>query len=468
MMASELDKRFRPVATDAEVAEAVQRYKTLPAAEIQAELDRLGIDAQPTVDAVKAIVAGITPRVAPRRILHKTPRVVRPAAARALTVARQRSTVAAMVPAAHETAPWRGFFCGASDFPARGAGVEIVAHEALGHLGAVAGELRTRCAADLDAAWPSAECVVEAGIEVAAHPSMWRPFTKRLGEIHGQSGPALQCMLVHALHQLLTLGPGIAAVAAAGAREFLGTASSPEARMLLIRLAQRHAALRGAVDEDLGPVDAGTREKAALIDAAKHEALENFPGLRARRAEGGFFAMEPVAMLIELLTADTLSSFLAMYALGEVYLCAATLIAQDPAPRQKEQHAVFRERILQQLQSASGSLFLTVGSLEPVRDRYPRFAASMMASLVHRLRPDARAALFVSVVEGYERSFHGLRQANVPRFRLKGSPQFEAGAPHGLDVFGLSVCDSPIAEELRPHMQWANERLGRWSLRRAS
>jgi hypothetical protein len=468
MMSDKLDKRFRPVITEAGIAEAVQRYKTLPSTEVQVELDRLGIDAQPTIDAVKAIVASVTPRVASRRTLHKTPRVVRPAAARVFAGTRRRSIEARVQEVPHETAPWRGFFCREAEILSYNTSAATVVHEAFEHLGAVAGDLRIHCAADLDAVWPSAECIVEAGIEVAAHPTMWRPFTKRLAEIHEQSGTASRCMLVHVLHQLFALGPATAEIATASALEFLRTFSSPDARMLLIRLVQRHTPLRDAVRADLGLVDSKTREKVARIDGAKHEILENFPELRVRRAEGGFFVMQPVAMLIDLLAADVLSSFLAMYALGEAYLCAATLIAQDPKPRQKEQHAVFSEYILQQLRSVQGSLFLTVGSLEPVRDRYPRFAATMMASLIERLAPDARAALFVSIVEGYERSFRGVRQAEVPRFELEGSPRFEAGAQHGLDVFGSRVCDSPIAEELRPHMKWANERLGRWSVRRVS
>lgn len=485
---NKVTKRFTPVVSDAEIAEAVQRYKTMPAEQVRAELAALNINPQPTIDAVKEIVAAASAKLHDyRRSHHEPPQVVMPAATRAARVlhANRRRSLQATAPVLQPTALWRGFFSSADPgivlpwsatrcvgdrlHRAAGhgaaAGSEAVLHEAFEHLGAVVGELRTRCAADLDAAWPLGECLVETGIEVSTRPPLWRLFASGFADLHSASSPAVQGMLVHALYQLFAAGPDTAGVAVLAAVEILHRTPSAETHMLIIRLAQRHDVLHHAAAELLGPVDAETRDTASAIDAAKHDALENFPKLRVRRAEGGFFDTRPVATLIEQLHAGPLASFLAMYALGEVYLCAATLIAQDPKPRQKEQHAVFADRVRHQLADPTGLCFLTVGSLEFVRDKYPHFAALTTASLLEGLPVRARTALFVCIAEGYERSYRGQEQETVPRYELDGPVRFVAGDPHALDVFGERVTASPAAEELRPHMEWFNARLRRWAMR---
>ncbi|HEX8170650.1 MAG TPA: hypothetical protein VF824_08935 [Thermoanaerobaculia bacterium] len=484
-----MDEVKKPSKKETEVANAIQRFKAMPGAKVREELARLGIDPQPTIDAVKVIVANAAAKLEERkaqarRSHHETAEILKPISRFSLAN-RRRLTRKATTAILKKDALRRDFFSIAStggemgspalswhathrasqllrDAFRCGPNVRATFIVASTQLSDVASKLRVCASDDLDALWPFAEAVVETGAEAARDACLWDDFSTWFAGAAASSPPTLQCMFVHALRQLFVLGPDARELATISALETLRRDPSPEARMLLIRFAHHNDQLQSAGRNLLGIVDTETRRTFSEIDAAKHDALQNFPKLRRQRAERGFFCTSSVATLMAALREDTLSRLLAMDALAEVYLCAATLIAQDPKPRQKEQHAIFAARIAQQLRDEPR--FLTIGSLELVRDRYPRFAALLLASLVDGALDEVRAAIFVCVAVGYERSFAGETQARTPTFQLDAdAPSFRAATPHALDVFGHRVCESACAEELRQNMRWLNQRLERWA-----
>lgn len=448
-------------ASDPDLAREIAHYEQMPPEEVQRQLHRLGIDPKPTIEAVTRLVRKKLEEWHSRGLLHPQETLVADTAA---SSARHHERVIAT----GETAAtaWDETHALASRLRrAETPGEQrMVILEAFEHHGVAVDALRTSCAVDLDAAWPVTESLEEAAIEVAENPAIWDVYASAYASLAARSAPTFQCMLVHAVKELLDRGPAAQRLAARICSEMIVSELSADARILLIRLANRHIIVKTHIADALEPIGADVRHLYAGIEDLRHRALESFPRLRAEKQELHYFESAPVMQLVESLHAGPLSTFLSMYALGDVYLCAAMLVAQDPVERQKAEHSLFAEKMLERLRDDSLSHFLTVETFEPIRDRYPAFSAALMARLAPSVSASAQQALFVCLVEGYEQTFHGTRQKFVPRFDLRSAPKFVPGSPHELDLFGARICGSEIGQDLRRPMKWMNDRLGLWQL----
>jgi hypothetical protein len=462
---------------------AIAACEAMTPAEVRAALKELNIDPQPTIDAVNAMVRTKLAEWEARGFLHEE-ETIEPAAFGAVT-GGLRGVSGEASSDIHLTAPGRGFFSSRADdasFPAwhdthvlaealrhaKTAAAQVaVIRDGFEHLDFAAGALSVHHGADLDAAWPLAECLEELGTAVAHIPALWETYAAGCGEVSARASAAHQCMISHSIKELLDRGPATLELAGMTAREILRHEASEEVRVLLVRLANRDTNFRKRLGQEVDHlIPTGLRHLLVDIESARHEAIEIFPKLRARKAESSYFETPEVKALFARADVDPLSSFLAMYALGDVYVCAGMLIAQDPVERQRAEYHIFSERMLSRLRDDSASHFLTVETFEPFRDRYPLYAASLMAELTESVSARARQALFVCLVEGYEESFRGKIQPIVPRFHLEfmGAPKFVPGFPHSLDHYCERVCSSAIAHDLRPQMEWANQRLAQWEV----
>jgi hypothetical protein len=442
----------------------IERYERMSHEEVQKQLERLGIDPQPTIDAVTKLVREKIAEWENRGLLHpeKAPLTsVSASGAGGFRIAIESGS------AAPYRSPQTWHQTHAIAVQVRQAATlrekRAVIAEGFEHLGAAADALRTRCAVDLDAAWPLTECAEEAAIEVAADPLMWDAYARGYASLVARSSPALQCMLVHGIKELLERGPESQQLAADVCAAVLEADPSDDARMLVLRLAHRFVPVSGRIAGGAGhTIGSELRDRFAAIEETRHEALETFARLRAANDESHYFESDPVARLLRLLNGDPLSTFLAMYALGDVYLCAAMFVTQDPKERQKAEHSIFAEKMLARLRDESASHFLTVETFEPIRERYPSFAAALMARLAPHVGVPAQQALMICLAEGYEQSFGGKRQAVVPRFELAPAPRFVPAGGNELDLFGERFCGAGNAGALREPLQWLNDRLSLW------
>jgi hypothetical protein len=442
----------------------IERYERMSPEEVQRQLERLGIDPQPTIDAVTKLVREKLEEWEKWGLLHpeETPLTISPASgARSFRIIVETNSAAPPHPPQtwHQT---HAIALQLGQAPTLGEKRAVIA-EGFEHLGVAADALRTRCAVDLDAAWPLTECAEEAAIEAAANPGTWDAYARGYASLVERSSPALQCMLVHGVKQLLERGADAQRLAADVCAAVLETDPSDDARMLVLRLAHRFPAVRVRIaDAPEHTIGSELRDRFAAIEETRHEALQTFARLRATRDESQYFESAPVTKLLGLLHGDPLSTFLSMYALGDVYLCAAMFVTQDPKERQKAEHSIFAEKMLDRLRDESASHFLTVETFEPIRERYPSFAAALMARLAPHVSSPAQQALLICLAEGYEQAFGGKRQAIVPRFELDGAPRFVPAAANELDLFGERFCGAANAGELREPLQWLNDRLSLW------
>lgn len=438
----------------------IERYETISVEDARQELIAAGLDPQKTIDTVMGRVNAKLTEWRKRGVLHQEGTLTSPVGAGGSFLDAGSETLWSAWRATHGIAER---IREAETLSARRA----VIRDGFEHLDVAADALRTWCAVDHDAVWPVAESLEEAAIEVAQEPALWDEFGSAYADVMLCLPSGHQCMFVHGVKELLHRGEAARHLAAVICRAILRSGPADEARLLITTLAHHHGVVWKAVEGELTqPLPSDLHHLAVDIEAARREALEIFPTLRAANVEATYFETSPVVALFEHLDGPPPGAFLAMYALGDVYVCAGTLVTQDPAERQKAERSVFAERMLGRLRDDSASHFVTVETFEPFRDRYPVFAASLMARMTASATARARQALFVCLVEGYEDSFAGIRQRAVPHFELSGdAPRFVAGAPHGLDLYGERVCSGENAHELRPHMEWANRRLSRWVAR---
>jgi hypothetical protein len=448
-------------ASDPDLAREIAHYEHMSPEEVQRQLDRLGIDPKPTIEAVTRLVREKLEEWHSRGLLHPQ----KPFVTHVFAESPGHDPMAVV---SGETAATAWDETHAIACRLRNAGTlreqRAVILETFEHHGVAADVLRTtRCAVDLDAAWPLTESLEEAAIEVADQTSLWDVFSSAYASLAARSSTQFQCMLVHAVKELLERGAAAQHLAGRICAHMIAGDLSDDARVLLVHLANRFLIVKTHIGDALTPIPADLRHLYASIEELRYEALESFPKLRAAKEEFRYFESEPVVKLLESLhSGHQLSAFLSMYALGDVYLCGATLVAQDPRERQKIEHSLFAEKMLERLRDDSLSHFLTIETFEPIRERYPGFAAALMERLAPSVSASARQALFVCLVEGYEQSFHGARQKFVPYFDLHPTPSFVPGTPHDLDLFGSRICGSEVAQDLRKPMKWANDRLLLW------
>jgi len=318
------------------------------------------------------------------------------------------------------------------------------------------------CGVNPDVGWPMIESIEEAAIEVANDPPLWDDFSKGVTRISMASSVALKCALVHGLKEICGRGESGKRLAAKTYNEILRCDTAAEPRLIVRHIANQHEMLRHELAKELDqPIPHDMLDLLIDIDVARREATTLLGRMRIEKNERSYFHLPTVAELFQHQKRGPLSSILSMYALGDVFHCATRFVNQYPEERQYEVRAVFAQHLREQLREDSASHFLTMEMLEPLRDNYSRFTASLMAELIPTLGPRAQQALFVCLVEGYEKKFAGARQAAVPQFVLEEEPRF-IGAGHRLDYFGELICQWEGSAELLSPMRWANERLRLW------
>jgi hypothetical protein len=316
---------------------------------------------------------------------------------------------------------------------------------------------------DLDCFWPVAEAMEEAAAEVAGDDELHAEFAGCIGALSARSPVPVKGLIIHSLSEVFDRGERGRILATRCYDEILRHDHAAEVRLLIYCAAELHLPLGEALRRQLQtPLDRAMQSLHDDVNAAYHDARLNLREMRRATAEEHYFELPTVARLFDHQSRDATSSILSMYALGQVFHRAMRLILRYPIERQFAVRHVFARHLLTQFGEESTAHFLTAEMFESIRDRYPRFAASMMVELVHKAGPRGRQSLFVCLAEGYEAYFSGVAQRQVPQFVLgAGKPRFIApGYP--LDLFGQLICGSPVAEELREPMEWANRRLARW------
>lgn len=378
-----------------------------------------------------------------------------------------------LVPATQQTAPQRGFsFLVWSDTHVLAdrlrehASVRhrrIYVDEGFCQIAAAVDVVRDRVHRDLDCFWPVAEAMEEAAAEVAADDDLHIVFAGCLGELSARSPVPVKGLLIHSLSEVFDRGERGRILATRCYDEILRHDRAPEVRLLIYCAAELHLPLGETIRRRLQtPLDGAMQSLHDDVEGAYHDARRNLREMRRATTEERYFELPNVARLFDHQSRGATSSILSMYALGQVFHRAMRLILRYPIERQFAVRHVFARHLLTQFGEDSTAHFLTAEMFESIRDRYPRFAASMMAELVHKAGPRGRQSLFVCLAEGYEACFSGLTQRQVPQFVFGGDkPRFIApGYP--LDLFGQLVSNSPVAHELRAPMEWMNHRLAKW------
>jgi hypothetical protein len=226
----------------------IQHYESMTAAEIKAELNRAGVEVQPTIDAIKAIVAqhlhhhrrGVHPAWP---IIHAPPPAVSCGDARSLALANQ--------PAALQ----RGFF----------SAFDQIAE-------------RLRNAATLDHAYIEARALTDAAIDVVPHRRLWPSFAGAFARLHRHCSPPAQHILADSLRHWRILGPCLLELATVSAdKASLRLQHDVYAEAPAVDYITRWA-LRKASDHTV-PLLFTIRSLAPLRDAHPHNAASLFTNL---------------------------------------------------------------------------------------------------------------------------------------------------------------------------------------------
>ncbi|HYI08322.1 MAG TPA: hypothetical protein VEK57_04570 [Thermoanaerobaculia bacterium] len=198
----------------------IQHYESMTSAEILAELDRLGIDARPTIDAVKAIV-GAHKHHHGHAHVHLTAAMPR-GYARPMATARN-----------HAAALQRGFFSSHDE------AIERLQHSE-----------------SIDAAYVHFGEVSRFAIEVSRHRESWPQFTASLARASARSTVPVQSVVVYASRHWLTIGAAMHELATATRIELQRHHLADEARVLLCDRAISSEAVVYAMGEDDDSLDA--------------------------------------------------------------------------------------------------------------------------------------------------------------------------------------------------------------------
>lgn len=327
--------------------------------------------------------------------------------------------------------------------------------------------------AHVDTIWPLLESLEELGGEVSREPILASLFVARYVELATGHSATLTASLTWGVNELFERGPASQHLAGEVAAELVRLDRTDRSRSILHLIGrlrprdQKRLPLHEMHDLDR----AGKDFLRTLLEHVERSRRLFSASLRDDANRIDFTNALPSAFARLLYLARSTSAFTTVATTAAIKLALRgtyTPVARTaPRPRSAAVGhlcALVMDRVAG---VHDGVVFPACEALEGMRDRFKAECASVMAALLPDARPLMRQALFVFMSEGYEESFRGRRQREVPKFVTAGGRIRFLPYGHRSEFSGFGRRAARLATiypELRQNLEWMNERLEGWLL----
>jgi len=333
--------------------------------------------------------------------------------------------------------------------------------------------------AHLDDLWPLLECLEQLGSEASSEPMLADVYAKRYAMLatRGDS-EALGCSFAWLVNELLERGRASQRLASQVAAELVRVDRTDRTRCILTLLLHlRPRDCRSFPVDEMHKMGKGCRRfvgsLVAHVERTKH--LMSISLATDRPGRLSFDEVLPREFFQLLDLARHGSPLPAVSAMAAIKLSLrgayAPLERAEPRARSAAISYICTVLVDRVAGREAGVAFPACEALEGLRDRFKRETGDAMAELLDGARPLVRQGAFVFIAEGYEESFRGRRQKEVPQFvDSRGRIRFFShGHESDLNAFSRKAARLATHDpDLRQNLDWMNQRLQGWLLRSAS